>query len=85
MTTSDTFTTFDFSFNSQEPNGTMNTAAFQLVARGSMTDAMAFALAEAFTGLGWPSGTTVSASVTKDMVTDVSYTTNLAANPPTFT
>ncbi|WP_034090442.1 hypothetical protein [Streptacidiphilus albus] len=84
MTTSDTFTTFDFSFNSQEPNGTMNTAGFQLVTRGSMTDAMAFALVDAFTGLGWPSGTTVSATVTKDTVTDVSFTTNLTT-PPTFT
>jgi len=85
MSTTDTFTNYNFSFNNQETNGTMNMASFTLVSRGGMSDAMAFALTEAFNGLPWPAGTTASATVSKEVITDTSYTTDTTSTPPSFT
>ena len=60
-------------------------ASLTLTSDTGVTDQIALALAEAFNGLPWPTGTTARAYVTKHQVTEVQSEGDLAATPPDFT
>ena len=75
-----------YTFSVEIDNGySTNQTGMQIDSNSGMTDAMAFALVDAISGLGWPGGASVAVTVSKQDVTDVAYTTNPTATPPSFT